>query len=460
MMKRETCKLLVLGAGPGGYVCAIRAAQLGIDTIVVEEKQPGGTCLNVGCIPSKALIHAADEFAKAQSFAMGSALGITAGAPRIDLEKTIDWKDGIVSRLTQGVSGLLKKAGVRYVQGRATVLDGKSVEVSTPDGLLNIRTENLVLATGSRPLELPFLPFGDQIISSTGALSLNAVPNTLCVVGGGYIGLEIGMAMAKLGSQVSVVEATGRLLPQFDAALTQPLNGRLKELGVVVHLNTQARGLVANGQSILVETDGITSELPADKILIAVGRQPVVDGFGLEDLDLEMMGDFIAIDDRCATAMRGVYAIGDITGDPMLAHRAMAQGTVVAEQIAGHPTRWDKRAIASVCFTDPEIVSVGAMPGDIAGTKSSSFPFAANGRSLTIERDDGFVRVVYDPANELVHGIQAVGAGVSELAGEFSLALEMAATLRDVADTVHAHPTLGETVQEVSLLGLGQAVHL
>ncbi|MEZ5655078.1 MAG: dihydrolipoyl dehydrogenase [Sphingobium sp.] len=459
-MKTETCQLLIIGAGPGGYVCGIRAGQLGVDTIVVEADKPGGTCLNVGCIPSKALIHAADEFHKVTTFSGTNELGISVAKPAIDLGKTIDWKDGVVKRLTGGVSGLLKKAKARTVQGKATIVDGKTVEVETVDGPVRIRTENLVVATGSVPFELPFLPFGDKVISSTDALALRQVPKTLAVVGGGYIGLEIGTAMAKLGAKVTVVEAAERILPQYDAELTAPVSARLEKLGITVHLSAKAQGLGKGGKSLAVEMPNGAIEVPADLILVTVGRKPVTEGFGLETLGLTMNGAYVAVDDRCATSMRDVYAIGDVTGDPMLAHRAMAQGGLVAEIVAGQAKRWDKRAVPAVCFTDPEIVVVGALPSEAQGAKSNLFPFAANGRSMTMERSDGFVRIVSDPSNDLVLGIQAVGAGVSEMAAQFALAIEMAATLTDIADTIHAHPTLGETVQESALKGLGRALHI
>lgn len=459
-MIRETCKLLVIGAGPGGYACGIRAGQLGIDTIVVEAAKPGGTCLNAGCIPSKALIHAADAFHHAQEAVGGNALGISVGPPRIDLGRTMDWKDQIVGKLTGGVSGLLKKARTRVIQGQAHVIDGKTVLVETAEGTLRISAENIVIATGAEPLELPALPFGGDVLSSTEVLELREVPERLTIVGGGYIGLEIGTAMAKLGAEVMVVEATDRILPQYDADLVKPVMARLKQLGIAVHTNARATGLGEGGTTLHVQMRGEEVVLPAEKILVAVGRRPITEGFGLKDLGLTMSGPFIAVDAHCGTSMRGVYAIGDVTGEPMLAHRAMAQGTMVAERVAGRDAIWDKRVIPAVCFTDPEIVSVGLLPGEHEGAAVSVFPFLANGRALTLDRPEGFVRMVYDAESQVVLGIQAVGAGVSELAGEFALAIEMAATLTDIADTVHAHPTLGETVQEAALKGLGRALHI
>ncbi|WP_406645372.1 dihydrolipoyl dehydrogenase [Aliisedimentitalea scapharcae] len=458
-MQHLSCKLLIIGAGPGGYVCGIRAGQLGIDTVVVEGGSPGGTCLNVGCIPSKALIHAAQEFDTVKHAGSENALGISAGSATIDLGKTVDWKNSVVAKLTGGVAGLLKKSGVRVVRGYAQIRDGKSVVVDTDKGPLLIRCQHLVLATGSAPVELPFLPFGDRVISSTEALDLRTVPNHLAVIGAGYIGLEIGMAMAKLGARVTLVEAERNILSQYDAPLTRPVMARLQDLGIQVRLEARAKGMTDTG-NLLVETPEGSEEIPADKVLVTVGRRPVLDGFGVEDLGLDRDGPFLHINDICATSMRDVYAIGDITGEPMLAHRAIAQGTLVAEHLAGHRVRWDKRAIPAVCFTDPEIVTVGQGPSQVKGAKVSLFPFQANGRALTMERSDGFVRIVSDPATGLVLGIQAVGQGVSEMAGEFGLAIEMAATLADIAGTIHAHPTLGETTQEAALMGLGAALHI
>ena len=459
-MKTEHCQLLVIGAGPGGYACGIRAGQLGVNTIVVEAEKPGGTCLNVGCIPSKALIHAADEFARAKSFTTDHPLGIAVGSPTIDLGRAVAAKDAIVERLTGGVSVLLRKAKTRYVAGTAKLVDGKTVDVDTKDGLLRIHTQNLVIATGSKPQEAPFLPFGGPIISSTEALALCEVPGKFAVVGGGYIGVEIGTAMAKLGASVTIVEAGDRILPQYDADLTAPVAARLRDLGIRVLTSAKAQALDPKTGSLCVETPDGESGVEADYVLVTVGRKPLTGGFGLEDLGLTMNGPFVAIDGRCATSMHGVFAIGDVTGDPMLAHRAIAQGVLVADIVAGKPVQWDKRAMPAVCFSDPEIVVVGQLPGEIDNARVASFPFVANGRAMTTERTDGFVRVVFDPATELVLGIQAVGIGVSELAASFSLALEMGATLTDVAQTVHAHPTLGETFQEAALKGLGRALHI
>ncbi|MFB2563135.1 dihydrolipoyl dehydrogenase [Rhizobium sp. IMFF44] len=462
-MKEIVCKLLVIGAGPGGYICAIRAGQLGVDTVIVESTKAGGTCLNIGCIPSKALIHAAEEFEKISHMTSPNALGITVEAPKLDLAQTIRWKDGIVGRLNGGVLGLLRKSKVKIVHGQATFRDGKTVEVETETGTQVIRAETVVIATGSEPVELPLLPFGGAILSSTEALSLTSVPNTLAVVGGGYIGLELGTAFAKMGAQVTVVEAMAQILPQYDAELVKPVAKRLHELGVRVLTGAKAKAY--SGEALLIETAaGEEERIAANKVLVTVGRKPRTEGWGLEELDLDRAGRFIRIDERCRTSMRGVYAIGDVTGEPMLAHRAMAQGEMVAEIVAGRKRVWDKRAIPAVCFTDPEIVTAGLSPDEARAQgyeiRVGLFPFAANGRAMTTQSEDGFVRAVARADTNLVLGLQAVGAGVSELSSAFSLALEMGARLEDIAGTIHAHPTRSESLQEAALKALGHALHI
>ncbi|AOF93377.1 dihydrolipoyl dehydrogenase [Sinorhizobium sp. RAC02] len=462
-MKEIVCKLLVIGAGPGGYICAIRAGQLGVDTVIVEMTKAGGTCLNVGCIPSKALIHAAEEFDKVRHMTSPNALGITVEAPKLDLAQTIRWKDGIVGRLNSGVLGLLRKAKVKIVHGRARFRDGKTVEVETETGTQVIRAETVVIATGSEPVALPSLPFGGAVLSSTEALSLASVPETLAVVGGGYIGLELGAAFAKMGAQVTVVEALAQILPQYDAELVKPVAKRLNELGVRVVTGAKAKAY--SGEALVIETaSGKEERIAADKVLVTIGRKPRTEGWGLEELDLDRVGRFIRIDERCRTSMRGVYAIGDVTGEPMLAHRAMAQGEMVAEIVAGRKRAWDKRAIPAVCFTDPEIVSAGVSPDEARAqgyeVRVGLFPLNANGRAMTTQSEDGFVRAVARADTNLVLGLQAVGAGVSELSSAFSLALEMGARLEDIAGTIHAHPTRSEGLQEAALKALGHALHI
>jgi dihydrolipoamide dehydrogenase len=465
-MKNLSTTLLVIGGGPAGYVAAIRAGQLGVPTILVEGADLGGTCLNIGCIPSKALIHAAEEFDKARHYANSSALGIKVQSPTIDVAKTVKWKDGIVGKLTGGVGALLKKNGVQVVAGWATILDGKTVEVRTAQGeTVKIQCQHLVLATGSTPVELPSMPFGGAVISSTEALAPTTLPKRLVVVGGGYIGLELGIAYRKLGCEVAVVEATERVLPTYDEELTRPVLAALKRLGVVLHLGCSVQGLADTGNALRVRSAKADEfALPADQVLVAVGRRPRTEGFGLENLRLDMAGRAVKVDDQCRTSMRDVWAIGDVSGEPMLAHRGMAQGEMVAEIIAGKKRRFAPAAMPAVCFTDPEVVVVGMSPAQAQEVGldciTASFPFSANGRAMSLESTDGFVRVVARKDNHLIVGWQAVGRAVSELSTAFSQSIEMGARLEDVGGTIHAHPTLGEAVQEAALRALGHALHI
>jgi dihydrolipoamide dehydrogenase len=462
----ESTTLLIIGGGPGGYVAAIRAGQLGIPTVLVESAQVGGTCLNIGCIPSKALIHAAEEFHKATHYAGESELGIRVADPRIDIARTVGWKDGIVKRLTGGVGALLKKNGVNVVNGWARIVDGKTVEVDRADAApLRIRCEHLLLATGSVPVELPFMPFGGAVVSSTEALAPASLPAHLVVVGAGYIGLELGTAYRKLGARVTVVEMAGRVLPAYDDELARPVAASLKRLGIDVHLEASVLGLADDGNGVRIrDGGGNESVLGADRVLVAVGRRPRTEGFGLEGLLLDMNGRAVRIDNQCRTSMRNVWAIGDVAGEPMLAHRAMAQGEMVAEIIAGKRRHFAPTAIPAVCFTDPEVVVVGITPQEAAtrglDVISASFPFAANGRAMTLHATEGFVRVVARRDNHVIVGWQAVGGAVSELSTAFTQSIEMGAQLEDIAGTIHAHPTLGEAVQEAALRALGHALHI
>ena len=460
-MQELSAKVLVIGGGPGGYVAAIRAGQLGLQTVLVEEQKLGGTCLNIGCIPSKAIIHASEAFYQARS-GHSAVFGVTTPTAHIDFAKTRAWKESIVGKLTGGVGFLLRKNKVTVIEGRAEILDGKTCAVSGQDGPTRIKAEHVVISTGSQPVEINALPFGGAILSSTEALALDEVPQTLAVVGAGYIGLELGIAFAKLGASVTVIEATDSILPAWDAELTRPVHRRLDALEIKVMLGHAAKGF--EGGSLLASSKaGEIAAIPAQKVMVAVGRKPRTDGFGLERLDLVRQGRFIRIDGRCATSMRDVWAIGDVTGEPMLAHRAMAQGEMVAEIIAGKKSVFDHKAMPAICFTDPEIVSVGLSPQGARDAgfdiKTGQFPFTANGRAMTQADDHGFVRVVARADNHEVLGIQAVGAQVSELAAAFALAIEMGARAEDVAATIHAHPTRGEALQEAMLGVLGHTLH-
>lgn len=471
MSEPLTAKVLIIGGGPGGYVAAIRAGQLGLDTILVEVGRLGGTCLIRGCIPSKALIHAASRFEDMVRAAAGAGeLGIALGAaPSLDLASTIAWKAGVVDKLNAGVAGLLKRAKVRVVEGWARFSDAKTCTVETPDGPVTIRAEHVILANGSLPVAIPALPFGGPIISSTEALELTHLPRRLVVVGAGYIGLELGAAFRKLGSQVTIVEAQEKILPLFDAQLTDPVDRWLHKAGVPVHLGVKAKSLEMDGEGCVVTADtrdGEALKLAADKVLVTVGRRPNTEGWGLETMGVDKAGPFVAIDDQCRTSMKDVWAIGDLTGEPMLEHRAAAQGEMVAEIIAGAKRRFDPVAIAAVCFTEPEIVIAGLSPDEAKAAGNvpivGVFPFSANGRALSMGAadDGGFVRVVARSDDHRLLGAQAVGVHVSELSGAFALALEMGARLEDIAGTIHVHPTLTEAFHEAALKALGHAIHI
>jgi dihydrolipoamide dehydrogenase len=469
-MKAITTKVLVVGGGPGGYVAAIRAGQLGLDTTLVEGVRLGGTCLVRGCIPSKALIHAAGQFEAMASAVGGNRFGISlATAPSLDFAETIRWKDGIVAKLTNGVGALLKRAKVKVVSGWATFSDAKTCEVATAEGAVQISAEHVILANGSEPAELPFLPFGGLVISSTDALALPAAPKRLVVVGAGYIGVELGTAFRKLGSEVTLVEALDDILPAFDRELAAPVAKWLVRAGVKVLTGAKAKALVQtrDGHALAIETrEGEKAELAADAILVTVGRKPLTKGWGLEAMAVDLDGRFVKIDDQCRTSVKDVFAIGDLVGEPMLAHKASAQGEMVAEIIAGKRRTFDPAAIPAVCFTEPEIVAVGLSPAE-AEAKGlevivGQFPFAANGRALSMDagEDGGFIRVTARADNRRVLGVQAVGAHVSELSGEFVHAIEMGAVIEDIAGTIHAHPTLGEAFGEAALRSIGLAIHI
>ena len=476
MSGNRKCQVLVVGAGPGGYVAAIRSAQLGLDTIIVEAEKAGGVCLNVGCIPSKAIIHAAERYEQLGKHSSDEGhMGISvSGKPEVEMKGIVEWKNGIVQRLTKGVEALVKNAGAELINGWATFSSAKQCTVKTDDGEINIEAENVIIATGSSHIDLPFMPCDEEfVLSSTGALSLQKLPKKVAIVGGGYIGLELGCALTKLGTEVIVVEGMDSILGIIDKEIRRPLEIWLKKNKVVVHTNALARGSKIKGKGasrkveLIFEKDSEEQKITVDKILVTVGRSPNSKGWGLENMGIRMdtSGRFIRIDRQCRTSAPGVYAIGDVAGEPMLAHKASAQGEMVAEIISGKKREFDKVAIPAIVFTEPEIVSVGLTP-DEAKEKGEEiivgkFPLAANGRALTIEAEKsaGFIRVTARKDDHVILGIQAVGSHVAELHGEFILALEMGAQLEDISDTVHAHPTMTEAFHESVLKTLGHAIH-
>ena len=474
-MQTKKCQVLVIGAGPGGYVAAIRAGQLGLSTIIVEGEKAGGTCLIRGCIPSKALIHAAHRFHDlAKHSAKDGHMGISIPSPaELSMAGMIGWKDGIVDKLNKGVEHLLKSAGVELINGWAEFQDAKTVKVGSGKDATIIEGEKVILANGSIPIELPFMKFDDNVISSREALSLEQLPEHVVVVGGGYIGLELGITYRMLGSEVTIVEAMDSILPIFDKELRRPLELFAKKNKIKVHTGVFAKGSeeMKDGKVKLFFVDKNAKEgtkpdeIIADKILVTVGRKPNSKALEPTGVALDERG-FVKVNDRCETNMKGVYAIGDVCNSgEMLAHVASFQGEMVAEIIAGKKRAYDPVAVPAIVFTEPEIVSVGLSPEQAkeAGHPVivGKFPLAANGRSLTqeAEKTGGFVRVCAREDDHRILGIQAVGTHISELVGEWTLALEMGALLEDIAGTIHAHPTMTEMTHEAVLATLGHAIH-
>ena len=463
---------LVIGAGPGGYVAGIRLGQLKVKTLVVERDQPGGVCLNVGCIPSKALITASKYFDKLKH---GSDMGLLADNVRVDMKKMPAWKGDVVGKLTGGVRQLLKSNGCDYLVGTAKLVGPRTVEVrgSAGDGggTTTIQADHIVLATGSRPIEIPGFKFdGDRVVDSTGALAFSEIPQRLAVIGGGYIGIEIGTLYAKLGSHVTVVEALPAILAGTDPELGQVVARKLKKLGVQVLTGAKAKSWQEKGdRAVLTLQTGEGAEaaaltIDADKILVAVGRRPNSEALGLETVGVRMERGFVPVDRRMCTNVPGIYAIGDLAGQPMLAHKASREAEVVAEVIAGHRAEMDVRCIPAVIFSDPEISTVGLTADEAQKLgrtiKIGKFPFAALGRAIANADTDGFVKVVIDAATHEVLGIHVVGNGASDIIAEAALAIEMGALADDLSLTIHAHPTLPEAIMEAAKASLGEAIHI
>jgi dihydrolipoamide dehydrogenase len=465
-MADETIRVeaLVIGAGPGGYVAGIRLGQLKKKAMVVERDKPGGICLNVGCIPSKALINAAKYYDK---FRHGADIGILADNIRLDMGKMQSWKGEVVSKLTGGVRILLKANGCDYRTGVARLTARNIVELTEASGKTTIQADNVIIATGSRPIEIPGFAFdGQRIVDSTGALDFAAVPERFVVIGGGYIGIEIGTLYAKLGSRVTVVEALPAILPGNDPEIVQVVARKLKKLGVEVMTGAKAKSWTEKGGRAVVTIDvgGKEATLDADKVLVAVGRRPNSEGLGLEAVGVKIERGFVPVDRRQRTNVPGVYAIGDVAGQPMLAHKASREAEVAAEVIAGHKAEFDVRCIPAVIFSDPEVATAGITADEATAkgrkVKVGKFPFVALGRAIANADTDGFVKVVIDADSKEVLGIHVVGNGASDIIAEAALAIEMGALADDISLTIHAHPTLPEAIMEAAKASLGEAIHI
>jgi dihydrolipoamide dehydrogenase len=457
--------VLVVGGGPGGYVAAIRAAQLGKKVTLVDKAELGGVCLNRGCIPSKALIHAADEVNKVKNAAH---MGIQVEGVHIDFSKTIQWKNEVVNKLTGGVASLLKANRVEVVQGEVYFSGENSVKVATDDASTTYEFNHCILATGSRPTAIKSLPFdGEKIISSTEALNLTEIPEKFIVVGGGYIGLELGTAYAKLGAEVTILEGTDSLLPGTDPSMVRMVKRNLKKLGVTVvtEAMVQQADTSGDGVTVIAEVKGEEKSFTADKVLVSVGRTPNTQDIGLEHAGLEVdKHGFIPTDKQMRTKNERIFAIGDIAGQPLLAHKASYEGKVAAEAIAGEPSEVDYRAMPFVIFSDPELAYTGLTEKEAKeegyDVSVSRFSFAANGRALSLDAADGFFQVVADKETKQILGAQIVGPEAASLISEVVLAIEMGANAEDIALTIHAHPSLPESFMEAAEGIVGNAIHM
>jgi dihydrolipoamide dehydrogenase len=465
---QHTTQVAVIGGGPGGYAAAFLAADLGLQVMLIDqEPNPGGVCLYRGCIPSKALLHVARVLSEARQAA---AWGITFGAPTVDLGKLVAWKESVVHKLTGGLGDLCKRRRVVFVQGRATLQDAHTLLVHTVQGDEEVvRFQHAILATGSRPTSLPGLLLDSaRVLNSTTALELRDIPQNLLVVGGGYIGLELGTVYAALGTQVTVVELTAGLLPGVDRDLVGIVAKRLEGEFQAIWLKTKVVALQEESQGIRVTFEGAEAqhtEQVFDKVLIAVGRTPNSSGMGLHStrVAIDQRG-FVQVDEQRRTAEASIFAIGDLTGEPMLAHKAAHEGRVAVEVIAGHRAAFAPQAIPAVVFTDPEIAWCGLTETQARQqnrrVQVARFPWAASGRATTLDRPEGVTKLLIDPETERILGVGIVGYGAGELIAEGVLAVEMAALASDMKLSIHPHPTLSETLMEAAEVFFGQSTHL
>ena len=458
----------VIGGGPGGYAAAFMAADLGLQVSLVDpEINPGGVCLYRGCIPSKALLHVSKVINETKE---ATNWGIEFGKPKIHLDKIRTWKESIIQQLTQGLGDLRKRRNVNFIQGRARFADAHTLSIDKADGdSENLPFDYAILATGSQPFIIPSLALDSpRFMDSTSALELEDIPKSLLVIGGGYIGLELGSVYAALGSKVTVVEMTSSLLPGADGNLVNILGKRIRQQMHAVLLNTRVAELKEQKNGIRARFDGENldkTEQIFDKVLMAAGRKPVTDGLGLENTQVQLdEKGFVTVDAQRRTNEPTIFAIGDIAGEPMLAHKASHEGIVAAEVIAGHKVAFEPAAIPAVVFTDPEIAWCGLTENQAKeqgrSIKVARFPWAASGRAMTLDRTDGLTKLIIDPDTDRVLGVGIVGAGAGELIAEGVLAVEMAALASDIKLTIHAHPTLSETMMEAAEAFYGTSTHI
>jgi dihydrolipoamide dehydrogenase len=460
-------RVSVIGAGPGGYAAAFHAADLGMQvTLIDTEPNPGGVCTFKGCIPSKALLHAAKVLDESKH---SDAFGVTFAKPSIDVDKLRAWKDAVVKKQTGGLGILAKARKVEFVQGRASIVDAKTISVSTDKGDRRVESDYIILATGSRPSTVPNVSIeSSKVLDSTSALDLPDVPGRLLVVGGGYIGLELGTVYAALGSKVTVVEMTDGLLPGADRDLAAVVAKRMATTCEAILLETKVTAVKEEKTGLSVTMEGKAAPAGAqkfDRVLVAVGRRPnsAIPGLDKTRVRVSQRG-FIEVDGQRRTAEPSIFAIGDVVGEPMLAHKATHEARVAVEAIHGHPTVFEPRAIPAVVFTDPELAWTGLTEAEAKkqnrAVDIAKFPWAASGRAATLDRPDGLTKLVIDPETERVLGVGIVGVGAGELIGEGTLAIEMGAVAADLKLTIHPHPTLSETLMEAADVFYGESVHV
>ncbi|MGM0902555.1 dihydrolipoyl dehydrogenase [Mesobacillus maritimus] len=455
---------IVIGAGPGGYVAAIRAAQLGQKVTIVERGTVGGVCLNVGCIPSKALISAGHRFENAKH---SEEMGVIAENVTLDFSKVQKFKESVVNKLTGGVEGLLKGNKVDIVKGEAFFVDANTLRVMDDNSSQSYTFKNAIIATGSTPLEIPAFKYSKRILDSTGALNLTELPKSIVVIGGGYIGTELGGAYASFGTKVTILEGTDEILNGFEKQMSSLVKRKLKKKGAEVITNALAKNVDEreDGVTVNYEVKGEAKSIDADYVFVMIGRKPNTEEMGLEQVGIEI-GErgVIKVDKQCRTNISNIYAIGDIVPGPPLAHKASYEGKIAAEAIAGHASEIDYLGIPAVVFSDPELASVGYTEAlakeegiDIVAAK---FPFAANGRALSLNESDGFMKLITRKEDGLIIGAQIAGSGASDMIAELGLAIETGMTAEDLAMTIHAHPTLGEITMETAEVALGNPIHI